>query len=113
MCDFNERIGEHSFANPNAPGKLIFKVGQPEFLQGQGRERPLWIGWVNENDKPYYTRVERRDNGELHADVPGGLFGMTYAVLTGQNEAINVVELTSATLAGPIPIPLGPGNFEP
>jgi hypothetical protein len=74
--------------------------------------KELWIGWVNENDMPYYTAVTRGKNDELHADVPPGLFGMTYAVLTGQKEAKSIPVLTTATIAGPLPIPLGPGDLE-
>ena len=70
------------------------------------------MGWVNENDMPYYTAVTRGDNGELHADVPPGLYGMTVAVLTGQKDVKNVAALTAATIAGPLPIPLGPGDLE-
>jgi hypothetical protein len=69
----------------------------------------LWISWLNENDLPYYTPVTLQQNGEIHADVPPGLYGMTFAALVNSKD---MKSLNTATLAGPLPIPLGPGDWE-
>jgi len=98
--------GGPSFATPNAPGKLIFKVGQPNMLPQNWNSKPLYMAWVNQNNVPAYTPVTINGNGELHADVQPGMFGIAFAALTNQNTALNVDDLTKATLAGPIPIPL-------
>jgi len=98
--------GGPSFATPNAPGKLIFKVGQPSMLPQGWNSGPLFMAWVNQDNVPAYTRVTINKNGELHADVFPGMFGMAFAALTNQNKATNINDLTKATLAGPIPVPL-------
>ncbi|EXJ77873.1 hypothetical protein A1O3_09032 [Capronia epimyces CBS 606.96] len=98
--------GSPSFATPNAPGKLIFKIGQEKMLPAGWNVQPLWIAWVNQDNLPAYTPVTINGNGELHADVQPGMFGVAFAALTNQNTATNVDDLTKATLAGPIPIPL-------
>jgi hypothetical protein len=66
------------------------------------------MAWVSQNNLPAYTPVTVLGNGELHADVQPGMFGMAFAALTDQNTATNIDDLTKATLAGPLPIPLGP-----
>jgi len=98
--------GGPSFATPNAPGKLIFRVGQPDMLQQNWNSGPLYMAWVNQNNLPAYTPVTVLPNGELHADVQPGMFGIAFAALTNQNTATNIDDLTKATLAGPLPIPL-------
>ncbi|KIW92335.1 uncharacterized protein Z519_07319 [Cladophialophora bantiana CBS 173.52] len=97
--------GGPSFATPNAPGKLIFKVGQPTMLPQGWNSGQLYMAWVNQNNVPAYTPVTV-DGDELHADVQPGMFGIAFAALTNQNTATNVDDLTKATLAGPLPIPL-------
>ena len=98
--------GGPSAANPSAPGKLIFKVGQPSALpQGWNNGGNLYMAWVTQNNVPAYTAVTVQGD-ELHADVFPGMFGTAYAALTNQNWATNINDLTKATLAGPIPIPL-------
>lgn len=98
--------GGPSFATPNAPGKLIFRVGQPDMLPRSWNSGPLYMAWVNQNNLPAYTPVTVLQNGELHADVQPGMFGIAFAALTNQNTATNIDDLTKATLAGPLPIPL-------
>ncbi|KIX01285.1 uncharacterized protein Z518_09010 [Rhinocladiella mackenziei CBS 650.93] len=98
--------GAPSFTTPNAPGKLIFKVGQPNLLPQGWNSGPLYMAWVNQDNLPAYTPVTINANGELHADVQPGMFGIAFAALTNQNSATNIDDLTKATLAGPIPIPL-------
>ncbi|OAG36044.1 hypothetical protein AYO21_09762 [Fonsecaea monophora] len=97
--------GGPSFANPSAPGKLIFKVGQPTMLPQGWNSGPLYMAWVNQNNVPAYTAVTQQGD-ELHADVHPGMFGLAFAALTNQNTATNINDLTKATLAGPLPIPL-------
>ncbi|KAK7890028.1 hypothetical protein LTR67_008493 [Exophiala xenobiotica] len=98
--------GGPSFATPNAPGELIFRVGQPTMMPQGWNSGPLYMAWVNQNNVPAYTPVTTDGNGDLHADVQPNMFGMAFAALTNQNTATNVDDLTKATLAGPIPIPL-------
>jgi len=97
--------GAPSFANPTAPGKLIFQVGQPNMLPQGWNSGKLYMAWVNQANTPAYTPVTVQGT-ELHADVQPGMFGIAYAALTNQNTATNIDDLTKATLAGPIPLPL-------
>jgi len=101
--------GGPSFATPNSPGKLIFQVGQPNMLPQGWNQGQLFMAWVNQDDVPAYTPVTVQGN-ELHADVHPGMFGVAFAALTNQNWATNINDLTTATLAGPLPIPLGTGQ---
>ena len=110
-----EGMGEPSFANPNAPGSLQFKIGQENLMHSGWKTKKYWIGWVNEDNAPVYTmakQVVNKDGVVFTADVPHGLFGMAYAVLTDQNQATTVGDLTMKTVAGPLPIPLGAGNIQ-
>ena len=110
-----EGAGEPSFANPDAPGSLSFKVGQEDLLPHGWKSKSYWIGWVNEDNAPVYTMATQgvgNDADVFTADVPHGLFGMAYAVLTDQNTATTIGDLTMKTVAGPLPIPLGPGNIQ-
>lgn len=96
--------GVASYATPNAPGKLIFKVLQAQLLPQGWNQKPLWISWVNQMNAPVYTPVTVQGD-ELHADVNPGMFGMVYAVLTDQNTATTIADLTVHVLAGPLPLP--------
>jgi len=98
--------GGPSFATPNSPGKFIFKVGQPTMMPQNWNTQQLYMAWVNEDNVPAYTPVTIQGDNELHADVQPGMFGMAFAALTNQNTAMNIGDLTKATLAGPLPIPL-------
>jgi len=98
--------GGPSFATPNSPGKLIFQVGQPSMLPQGWNSGALYMAWVNQDNVPAYTPVTVDQNQQLHADVQPGMFGIAFAALTNQNTATNINDLTKATLAGPIPIPL-------
>jgi len=94
-----------SFATPNAPGALHFQVGQPSLMPAGWNSKPLYMAWVNQDNVPAYTPVTVVGN-VLQADVQPNMFGMAFAALTNQNTATNIVDLTKATLAGPLPIPL-------
>ena len=110
-----EGAGEPSFANPSAPGSLSFKVAQEDLLPQGWKSKNYWIGWVNEDNAPIYTtakQVAGNDGAVFTADVPHRLFGMAYAVLTDQNQVTTVGDLTTKTVAGPLPLPLGPGNIQ-
>lgn len=52
------------------------------------------------------------DGKALRADLPEGLFGIAYAVVTDQRAVKTALELVPKTLAGPLPLPLGPGNYD-
>jgi hypothetical protein len=100
--------GGPSVAMPDSPGKLIFKVSQSDLVTKDWSGKPLYMAWVSQNNLPAYTPVTVLGNNELHADVQPGMFGIAFAALTDQNTATNIDDLTKATLAGPLPIPLGP-----
>ena len=106
--------GAASFANPDAPGSLTFRVGQENLMPQGSAGKQYYIGWLNEEGLPKYTKatVSGTDSRTYTADVPSGLFGQAYAVLTEQNQATNVGDLTAKTVAGPVPIPLGPGDIQ-
>jgi len=100
--------GEPSFATPNAPGCLTFIVVQSDMLPNgwSYSAQPLFMAWVNERNIPAYTPVTVVNDYQLQADVPPGLFGMAFVALTNQNTAKNINDLTAATIAGPLPIPV-------
>ena len=80
--------GVPSSATPNGPGKLIFKMGQPNMLPQGWNQGQLYMAWVNQKIVPAYTPVTVQGS-ELHADVQPGMFGIAYAALTNQNTATN------------------------
>jgi hypothetical protein len=51
-----------------------------------------------------------KDGDKLMADLPAGLYGIAYAVLTDQKDIKTAKDLVPKTLAGPLPLPLGPGK---
>ncbi|KAL8819174.1 MAG: hypothetical protein Q9191_007789 [Dirinaria sp. TL-2023a] len=66
----------------------------------------LFIGWINQANKIAYTPAQKvaGQNGLVETVIPDGLAGMAFAVLTGQNAALDVNALTPLTLAGPAPV---------
>lgn len=53
-----------------------------------------------------------KEGDKLKADLPEGLFGIAYAVLTDQKDKKTALELVEKTMAGPLPLPLGPGKYD-
>lgn len=51
-----------------------------------------------------------KEGDQLKADLPEGMWGIAYAVLTDQKEKKTALDLVQNTLAGPLPLPLGPGQ---
>jgi hypothetical protein len=47
------------------------------------------------------------DGDDVKADVPKGMYGIAYAVLTDQKDVKTATDLVPKTLAGPLPLPLG------
>jgi Ferritin-like domain len=100
--------GPPSFAAKNGePGSLTFTVLTPSQMYTHwNTSGPLYMGWVDAANSPVYTSVTHVGNGDFMADIPSGLFGMAFAALTNQNTATNVADLTKATVAGPLPMPV-------
>ncbi|KAI9855635.1 MAG: hypothetical protein M1813_009681 [Trichoglossum hirsutum] len=72
---------------------------QIPFINEAGR--PLLIGWVNQLNIPVYTKLNITVKGKGTADVPQGMNGVVFAVVTTQRPN-NVDDLALATLAGPV-----------
>lgn len=53
-----------------------------------------------------------KDGDKLKADLPEGMFGIVYAVLTDQKDQQTALDLVKYTMAGPVAIPLGPGKYD-
>lgn len=64
--------------------------------------RPLFVAWVNQLNLPVFTLVTALGDGSGTANIPLGLSGAVFAVLTAQPELTSIEELTAATLAGPV-----------
>ncbi|KAI9805237.1 MAG: hypothetical protein M1833_005690 [Piccolia ochrophora] len=97
--------GRPSFAPEKEPRSLNFGW-DPSKLQGVEANQPLYIGWVNQANKPVYTSVKVTGAGLGSADVPKGLTGIAYAVLTDKNDLVELAALNNATLAGPAVVPV-------
>ena len=96
---------EPAFASTNSIGTLVFTVNTSQMHAGWSNQ-PLYMGWVNQENPPIYTQVTVMNENQLQTQVPTGMNGMAFAVLTGQNTATDVTALTAATIAGPLPIPI-------
>lgn len=68
-------------------------------------DKPLLVGWVNQLQKPIYTPLNIMTKGKGTTDVPQGLNGVVFAVVTVQ-QPDDVNDLALAALAGPVVIPL-------
>ncbi|ETN37261.1 uncharacterized protein HMPREF1541_08252 [Cyphellophora europaea CBS 101466] len=103
--------GEATSLTPNSPGALHFTVGQPSMMPQGWEDRRLWIGWANGDNMVQYTPITK-EGDKLKADLPEGLFGIVFAALTDQKDVKTTLDLVAKTLAGPLPIPLGPGKYD-
>ncbi|KAI9770971.1 MAG: hypothetical protein M1840_002675 [Geoglossum simile] len=63
--------------------------------------KPLQVGWVNQLNVPVYSKLNITVKGKGTADVPQGMNGVAFAVVTTQ-QPDNVNDLALATLAGPV-----------
>jgi hypothetical protein len=64
----------------------------------------LFVGWLNQDNQPAYTKLTVDSAGKGTADVPAGLNGMAFAAITNQSSETTVDGLTAATVAGPVAI---------
>ena len=97
--------GDPAFASTNYQTQLTFAVNTGAMPNGWNN-KPLFIGWVNQVNAVIYTPVTVVNGYQLQTPVPAGLNGMAFVALTGQNTASDIAGLTSATMAGPLPIPI-------
>ncbi|KAI9773158.1 MAG: hypothetical protein M1840_008279 [Geoglossum simile] len=67
--------------------------------------KQLFIGWVNQLNVPTYTKLTPTGEGKGRANMPFGLEGVAFAVLTSQRPD-DINDLTSTTLAGPVILPI-------
>jgi hypothetical protein len=96
---------EPAFSSTDSIGTLVFTVNTSQMHSGWSNQ-PLYMGWVNQEKPPVYTPVTVMNGNQLQTQVPTGMNGMAFVVLTGQNTAVDVPALTAATIAGPLPIPI-------
>ncbi|KAE9377319.1 hypothetical protein N431DRAFT_453671 [Stipitochalara longipes BDJ] len=64
----------------------------------------LFVGWLNQDNQPAYTKLTVNGAGKGTADVPKGLNGVAFAAITNQSSETTVDGLTAATVAGPVAI---------
>ena len=72
---------------------------QTPFVTEAGKQ--LLIGWISQLNKPVYTPLNITTEGKGTANVPQGLNGVVFAVVTVQ-QPDDVNDLAPATLAGPV-----------
>lgn len=92
------------FARPNTSVTFTWDAAGRAAASRSGK--PLFIGWVNQVDVPMYTSLTALGDGLGTTDVPPGLSGTAFAVLTAQPGLASIDELTEATLAGPVVVSL-------
>lgn len=63
--------------------------------------KPLFIAWVNQANAPLYTALVPVGDALGVADVPAGISGTAFAVLTAQPDVNDLGDLAGAMLAGP------------
>ncbi|KAF2176533.1 hypothetical protein K469DRAFT_606843 [Zopfia rhizophila CBS 207.26] len=76
---------------------------QTPFVTEAGKQ--LFIGWISQLNKPVYTPLNITTKGKGTANVPQGLNGVVFAVVTVQ-QPDDVNDLAPATLAGPVAMSL-------
>lgn len=76
---------------------------QMPFVVEEGKQ--LLVGWVNQMNVPIYTPLAITSQGRGTSNVPQGMNGIAFAVITTQRYE-NVNDLALGTLAGPVLVPI-------
>ena len=82
----------------SGPIKFSFDEDEVKLTGSQGDK--LFIGWVNQANTIKYVEAKVK-HGHVYSEIPDGLAGAAFAVLTPQNNFPDVGNLTEHTLAGP------------
>jgi hypothetical protein len=88
------------FAQPGTSITLAWDAAARATALRSGK--PLFIGWINQVNAPVYTPLTLMEDGLGRTDVPLGLFGTAFAVMTTQPGLSDISDLTEATVAGPV-----------
>lgn len=90
-------VGDKKTTGSSGPISFEFDARK---INAEDFKKTLYIGWVNQANVVKYEPA-KVEGGKVTSTIPGGLAGMAFAALTGQNVARNVLELTEKTVAGP------------
>lgn len=103
----NYRWYQSPATGTNAPIRFRFDAAEVQKSNTTASSTSgLFIGWINQANKIAYTPAQKvvGQDALVETVIPDGLAGMAFAVLTGQNAALDVNALTPLTLAGPAPV---------
>ncbi|KAF4636122.1 hypothetical protein G7Y89_g1965 [Cudoniella acicularis] len=78
----------------------------PRSYQDVGKQDTLFIGWLNQANKPAYVPLQITGAGQGYANIPEQLQGIAFAVLTNNTNALNVDDITLQALAIAPPLPI-------
>lgn len=83
------------------PIKFVFDTTA---VSKEDLSKGLYIGWVNQANVVDYQPATVDGEGVVTSTIAGGMAGIAFAALTGQNTKTDVNSLTAVTIAGPAPV---------
>ncbi|KAG4429543.1 hypothetical protein IFR05_014980 [Cadophora sp. M221] len=92
-----------NFAPRRRPTQLSFSFDP---TQVQGSQDKLFIGWLNQANKPAFVQLNLTSAGRGWAEVPVQLQGTAFAILTNNTAATDVDAITMQALAIAPPLPI-------
>ena len=98
-------VGLLAFASTNCMSTYHFTWDPTNMPVLQQASKQLFIIWLNQLNGLVYTNLTSTAAGKGLTDVPPGLEGMVFVVLT-LSQPSNLMDLGSATLARPVVIPI-------
>ena len=98
-------LKQTSGASPltGSTGPIDFSF-DPSQVKNFDSKTTYYIGWVNQANVINYTPATVSADGKVKSTIPGGMAGLAFAALTGQNGKADVDGLTGVTVAGPAPV---------
>lgn len=93
------------FANATYPTTMSFTWDANQAWVKRESGKQLYVAWVNLANRPIYTPLTTTKDGAGTTNVPRGLTGVAFLAVTTLQPS-NFDDLASATLAGPLAIPL-------
>jgi hypothetical protein len=91
------------FAPAQRPTRFQFSFNAAEI---KAPTQKLYIGWLNQPNKPVFVPLRTNENGQNWAEVPPQLQGTAFAVLTNNTDAVDVDQITVQALAIAPPLPI-------
>lgn len=102
---FSQSCSETSLNNSTSSSPVEFTWDPTQTSFVVEARKPLLIGWVNQLNIPVYTTLNITATGTGITQIPPGMSGVAFAVVTVQ-EFDNIKDLELAALAGPVVVPL-------